>query len=159
MEKILCMQKMLCKFDGLMRTWGADLMGLAIRLYVGWQFFKAGMVKVGDWEATLSLFRDEYKVPVLPPELAAVMGAGGELVLPLLLFAGVLSRPAALGLFLVNAMAVISYPALFKFDCPAAVNDHFYWGALLLVTATFGPGRIALDQWLAKRMQAKSATA
>ena len=165
MKKILYLQKALCKFDLVMSKWGADLMGLTIRLYVGWQFFHSGALKlgwnislsglnkIGDWESTVALFRDEYHVPVLPPELAAVMGAGGELLLPLLLFVGLLSRPAALGLFAVNAMAVISYPQLFKFDCPAAINDHFYWGALLLVTATFGPGRIALDQWLAKRMR------
>lgn len=155
MGKILCLQKALCKFDVLMAEWGGALVGLAIRFFVGWQFFKAGMVKVGNWDATLALFQYEYSVPLLPPELAAVMGAGGELIFPLLLFVGLLSRPAALGLFFVNAMAVISYPQLFKFDCPAAVNDHFYWGALLLVTATFGPGRLALDHFLGKRLQAR----
>jgi putative oxidoreductase len=148
MQKILHLHTMASRFDPQLEKWGGSLMSLLIRFYVGWQFFKAGLVKVSDWSATLALFRDEYHVPVLPPELAAVMGATGELALPVLLFFGVLSRPAALGLFAVNLMAVISYPQLFTFDCPAAINDHFYWGFLLLILAAFGPGKISVDAWL-----------
>ncbi|HYN79661.1 MAG TPA: DoxX family protein [Lamprocystis sp. (in: g-proteobacteria)] len=132
--------------------WGGGLLALAIRLYVGWQFFKAGMTKIADWESTLALFRDEYSVPLLPPDVAAVAGTFGELVFPLLLFVGLLSRPAALGLFVVNVMAVVGYPALFGFECPAAINDHFYWGALLLVLVAFGPGRFSLDHLLGRRL-------
>lgn len=150
MEKLLRLHRCTMHFDSLLTEWGGSLLNLAIRLYVGWQFFKAGVVKFKDWDGTLALFRDEYQVPVLPPEFAAVLGAMGELAFPLLLFVGLLSRPAALGLFAVNAMAVISYPLLFTFECPAALNDHFYWGALLLVLVAFGPGRISLDRWLAR---------
>lgn len=138
------------RFDGVLQQWGGSLISLALRLFVGWQFFKAGMVKLGDWMGTLSLFREEYMVPVLPPDLAAVVGAGGELVFPVLLFLGLFSRPAALGLFFVNAMAVISYPQLWKFECPAAINDHMYWGLLLLVLMAFGPGKLALDHWIGR---------
>lgn len=137
--------------DDKLTQWGGAALGLFLRLYVGWQFFKAGMVKLGDWSATLALFREEYQVPLLPAELAAYLGAAGELVLPLLLFAGLLSRPAALALLLVNGMAVLSYPQLFSFDCPAAINDHFYWGIMLLALLVYGPGRISLDQALARR--------
>jgi putative oxidoreductase len=143
------------RFDDNLQQWGGSLLGLALRLFVGWQFFKAGMVKVSDWEGTLSLFHDEYMVPLLPPDLAAVMGAGGELVFPVLLVLGLFSRPAALGLFFVNAMAVISYPQLWKFECPAAINDHMYWGLLLLVLLCFGPGKITLDQFLARLGKAR----
>jgi putative oxidoreductase len=45
-------------------------------------------------------------------------------------------------------MAVIAYPQLWAFDCPAAINDHKYWGILLLVLLAFGGGRLALDYWL-----------
>ncbi|WP_374357852.1 DoxX family protein [Pseudoduganella danionis] len=133
--------------------WGGAALGLFLRLYVGWQFFKAGMVKIADWSATLALFREEYHVPLLAPELAAYLGAAGELVLPLLLFAGLLSRPAALALLLVNCMAVLSYPQLFSFECPAAINDHFYWGVMLLALAVYGPGRISLDAWLGRPLR------
>jgi putative oxidoreductase len=151
MKTILGLHQQLTRYDAALTAWGGSLMSLALRCFVGWQFFKAGLLKVGDWGATLALFRDEYRVPLLPPELAAYAGAAGELALPVLLCVGVVSRPAALALFLVNAMAVISYPQLFTFECPAAINDHFYWGMLLLALAAYGPGKFSLDAWLAGR--------
>lgn len=154
MKTILGLHQQLSRHDAALTAWGGSLMSLALRWYVGWQFFKAGLVKVGDWSATLALFHDEYKVPLLPPDLAAWFGAAGELALPLLLCVGLVSRPAALALFLVNAMAVISYPQLFSFECPAAINDHFYWGVMLLALVAFGPGRFSLDAWLAGRRSA-----
>src|SRR5262249_42728725 len=86
-----------------------SLVLLATRFYVGWQFWKSGWLKVSSWSSTLSLFRTEYHVPLLPPPVAAVAGAGGELFFPTLLFLGLFSRVGALGAFFVNAMAVISY--------------------------------------------------
>lgn len=155
MNAALRLHALTTRFDRPLADWGGAVVSLAIRLYVGWAFFKSGLTKIQDWETTLFLFQDEYQVPLLPPELAAWMGTLGELVLPLLLFVGLLSRPAALGLFAVNAMALISYPALFEFECPAAVKDHFYWGALLLVVVAFGPGRLSLDGLLAGRASAR----
>lgn len=125
--------------------WGLSLLLLGIRLYVGWQFFASGKLKLMDWGSTLALFRDEYHVPLLPPDVAAVFGTFGELAFPLLLFVGLFSRPAALGLFAVNLMAVISYPELWTFECPAAIQSHLYWGMLLLVPLTAGGGRLSLD--------------
>ncbi|MCG2585646.1 DoxX family protein [Massilia sp. TS11] len=142
------------RFDALIADWGATLMSLLLRAYVGWQFFASGLVKLHDWDATLALFREEYHVPLLPPALAAVLGAGGELLLPLLLWSGLLTRPAALALFAVNAVAVLSYPRLFEFDCPAAINQHFYWGWLLLALCAIGPGRLALDALIRRKMRA-----
>jgi putative oxidoreductase len=155
MKTLLGLHQQLSRFDDVLRQWGGSLMSLALRWYVGWQFFKAGMIKVSDWGATLALFHDEYKVPVLPPDLAAYMGAGGELTFPLLLFVGLISRPAAVGLLFVNAMAVISYPQLFTFDCPAAINDHFYWCVMLLVLIAFGPGKFSLDAVLTRQAAGK----
>jgi len=151
MNALLSLHQLSTRYDARLADLGGSALSLVLRVYVGWQFFKSGLTKIQDWNSTLALFRDEYHVPLLPPDLAAVMGTGGELFFPLLLFIGLLSRPAALGLFFMNAMAVISYPQLFEFECPAAINDHFYWGALLLVLLAFGPGRLSIDAWLARR--------
>ena len=153
MKTILGLYRSTFHFDTLLTEWGGSLMSLALRLYIGGVFFKAGLTKIGDWDSTVGLFTDEYQVPLLSPEVAALMGTAGELILPVLLFAGLLSRPAALGLFTVNAMAVVSYPQLWRLDCPAAINDHKYWAILLLVLVAFGPGRFALDALAARRRQ------
>jgi putative oxidoreductase len=145
MNAFLRLHRLAANVEEPIAAWGGDLVALFVRFFVGWKFFRSGLVKVADWDSTLALFRDEYQVPLLPPDLAAYAGAGGELVLPLLLFAGLFSRPAALGLFCVNLVAVISYPQLLEFECPAAINDHFYWGVLLVSLFAFGPGRVSAD--------------
>jgi putative oxidoreductase len=139
------------RFDEGVRAWAGSALLLFLRLYVGWQFFNAGLVKIHDWNATLALFHEEYSVPLLPPTLAAYVGAFGELTFPALLFLGLCTRAAALGLFAVNAMAVISYPVLFTLDCPAAINDHKYWAICIAMIFCFGPGRVSLDHLLGRR--------
>lgn len=128
------------------------LLLLAIRIYIAMVFFKSGLTKIHDWDSTLALFSEEYSVPLLPPLVAAVMGTMGELSLPPLLVLGLAGRFAALGLFVVNTMAVLSYPALFEFECPAAIQSHFFWGSALLVLAAFGPGLLSLDALLKRRV-------
>ncbi len=150
MHTLLQYYRATLRFDKGLEQWGGALLGLSLRVYLGLVFFKAGLTKISDWDSTVALFTDEYQVPLLSPELAAAFGTIGELLLPLLLWAGFLSRPAALGLFFVNLMAVISYPLLFTFECPAALNEHRYWGLLLLVLVVFGPGRLSVDEMVKK---------
>ena len=88
---------------------GADALDLCIRLYVGRVFLLSGLSKLGDWDATLALFRDEYRVPLLPPAVAALAGTFGETVFPVFLVLGLGARFAALGLTVVNIVAVVSY--------------------------------------------------
>ena len=133
-----------------------SLVLLATRFYEGWQFWKSGWLKVTSWSSTLELFRSEYHVPLLPPPVAAVTGATGELFFPALLFLGLFSRVGAVGAFFVNAMAVISYrQVLLAEGSEAALGQHVLWGFMLLVLAVFGPGRIALDSLLESRLAAR----
>jgi len=129
------------------------IFALATRLYVSWQFLKSGMVKLGSWENTLFLFREEYHVPLLPPSLAAVVGTAGELFFPVLLILGLAGRIGAVGLFAVNALAVISYAhVLYSEGFEAAVGQHYLWGFMLLVLAVYGPGALSVDHLLASRL-------
>ena len=128
------------------------LLLLTARLYVALVFFRAGWLKIADWSNTLALFRDTYKVPLLPPELAAYVGTFGELFFPVLLVFGLAGRLGAAGLFAVNVMAVASYLDLFGFECPAGINSHYYWGSILLALMVFGPGKISLDELLLQRL-------
>lgn len=128
----------------------------ATRVYVAWQFLKSGWLKVTSWDVTLSLFRDEYHVPVLPPELAAVVGTVGELFFPVLLLLGLAGRLGAVGLFAVNVMAVVSYAhVLLGEGFEAALGQHYLWGFMLATLVVFGPGAWSLDRWLAPRLGAR----
>lgn len=130
----------------------ASLLALATRCWVGWQFFKSGLVKIQSWDITVALFRDEYRVPLLSPEVAAVLGTGGELVFPVLLWAGLFARPAALGLSVVNLMAVVAYAhVLLAAGFEAALGQHYLWGFMLLYLVIHGPGRLAADELVRRR--------
>jgi putative oxidoreductase len=120
---------------------------LGIRLLIASVFFQSGLTKIASWDTTLLLFQSEYAVPLLPPELAAYLGTAAELALPVFLVFGLGSRFAALGLFLFNVVAVISYPDL----SAVGFKDHQYWGLLLLVTLLHGPGRFSLDYLRSRR--------
>ncbi|TKC88364.1 DoxX family protein [Trinickia terrae] len=117
------------------------LVALAVRLYIFRVFFVSGLLKLRDWGSTLYLFTSEYHVPVLPPAVAAVMGAGGELIFPILLLFGWRGRFAAAGLFVVNLIAVLSYPGLE----PVMVKDHILWAVLIAYLFFHGVGRWSLD--------------
>ena len=120
---------------------------LGARLFVGHAFFLSGLTKLRDWDITLALFADEYQVPLLSPELAAVSGTAGELVLPVLLVLGLAGRFAAAGLFVVNIVAVISLMEI----APAALQQHQFWGCLLLAVMLWGAGRLSFDHWIKSR--------
>ena len=121
---------------------------LVARLYVAHAFFSSGLTKLRDWETTVALFTDEYRVPLLSPAVAAALGTAGELVLPVLLALGLAGRFAALGLSVVNVVAVISLAEI----APAALAQHHLWGALLVVLVLWGPGRWSVDALLKRRL-------
>jgi putative oxidoreductase len=123
------------------------IFALLLRLYVARVFITSGMIKLGNWAGTLSLFQNEYHVPLLPPTLAAYLGTAAEIGLPVFLALGLGTRAAAFALFVFNIVAATSYPDL----SPAGLKDHILWGTILLVTLFYGPGKIALDELLKRR--------
>jgi putative oxidoreductase len=124
---------------------------LAARLYVGNVFFRSGLTKLQDWETTLALFADEYKVPGLSPTVAAYLGTGSTNSPPVLLVAGLFGRFAAAGLWVVNVVAVLSLSDM----PPAALQGHVFWGSLLIGLVLWGPGALSIDRWWVPRLGAK----
>ena len=116
---------------------------LLFRLGVAVVFLKAGMIKVSSWESTVALFRDEYRVPVLPPELAATFAATCELGCSTLLIIGLASRLATLPL-----LGMIATIQLFVY--PDAWSEHLVWSSILLFLLTRGPGSISVDHLIAR---------
>jgi putative oxidoreductase len=133
----------------------APLADLGVRLLLAGVFFQSGLTKIANWSSTLSLFENEYAVPLLPPEIAALLGTGVELFFPVLLALGLGSRFAAFVLFVFNIVAAVSYPDLGA----AGLRDHQTWGLLLLVTLLHGPGALSLDRLIERRFFAAPATA
>ncbi|MCK5648790.1 MAG: DoxX family protein [Gammaproteobacteria bacterium] len=124
---------------------------LVVRLYLLKVFFQSGLTKIQSWQSTIDLFAYEYSVPLLPPETAAIMATGGELILPVLILFGLMTRPAAIGLFILNAVAAYAY-ALTDFYNFTGMMDHILWGAMILVYILYGPGPVSIDNLLSKKL-------
>ncbi|MCC7274568.1 MAG: DoxX family protein [Alphaproteobacteria bacterium] len=120
------------------------ILGLAARVFPAAVFWQSGRTKVEGWsvsDSAVLLFREEYRLPLVDPVLAAHLAAIAEHVLPLLLVLGFASRFAALGLLAMTAIIQI-------FVYPDAWPTHGVWAAALLLVAARGPGAISLDRLL-----------
>jgi putative oxidoreductase len=117
------------------------LLQLLFRLAVASVFLKAGFNKLASWELTIQLFADEYKVPVLPPEIAAAMSTTFEIGCSMLLIFGLGTRLAVLPLL--GMIAVIQ-----TFVYPGAYSEHLTWASILLFLLSRGGGRWSLDHLL-----------
>lgn len=124
---------------------------LAARWWVAYIFFAAGLTKIQSWESTLLLFEHEYRVPILSPWLAAVLGTGLELLLPVLLFVGLGGRVIIFLLFCYNLVAMISYPYLWTPEGRLGLDQHINWGLLLALLMFHGSGKLSVDYILRKR--------
>ncbi len=120
---------------------------LGARVYVSWVFLHSGLLKIGNWEQTIWLFENEYRVPVLSPLWGAITGTAGELSFSVLLILGLGGRLPALGLFAVNAMAVISYWHELSIDSGiAGLRQHELWGFIIAMLFFYGSGNWTLDK-------------
>lgn len=137
--------RLLATYDRLERI-PMSLLLLLARVGVGMVFFKAGLLKYQSFEFTVLLFRDEYKVPLLDPEVGARLAMVQELALPVLLFVGLGTRMATLPLF--GMLVVIQ-----TFVYPNAWADHLYWAGTLLLILARGPGMFSLDHLIARGLQ------
>jgi putative oxidoreductase len=125
-----------------------SLILLAMRIAMGMVFFNAGLLKWRSFDFTVKLFADEYRLPLLQPELAARLAMTVELAVPLLLFAGLATRLATLPLL---AMTLVIVTLVY----PASWVESLLWGSVLVMILTRGPGVFSLDhliaRWLEKR--------
>jgi putative oxidoreductase len=120
------------------------VLAIPLRLAVATVFWNSAMTKLANWDTAVALFADEYKVPLLPPELAATMAVSIELTAPVLLVLGLATRATALVLLGMTAVIEI-------FVYPQAWPTHIQWAAMLLVLLCRGPGALSLDRWIRGR--------
>jgi putative oxidoreductase len=111
---------------------------LLFRLAIAGVFLRAGLLKLEGWESTVALFRDEYRVPLLPPDVAAALATTVEIVCPALLLLGLGTRAATVPLLgMIMTIQVFVYPQ--------AWPEHLVWGSILAFLLTRGGGTLALD--------------
>lgn len=118
-----------------------DLMALTARICVGTVFFRSGLLKLDGWDSgtTLTLFQEEYKLPLIPPEIAAYLATAAELSLPVLLFLGLFTRYAAAALLGMTLVIQI-------FVYPNAFDTHGTWAVCFLYLMKFGAGSVSADR-------------
>jgi putative oxidoreductase len=121
------------------------LLAVPLRAAVATVFWNSAMAKLANWETTVELFTEEYKVPLLPPEIAANMALSIELTTPVLLILGLFTRAAALVLLGMTTVIEI-------FVYPQAWPTHIQWAAMLLVLLCRGAGALSLDHLIWRRI-------
>lgn len=137
-------------FSAVLRAYEAipgDLVALLARAVVGLVFWLSGRTKVDGFalkQATFFLFREEYKVPLLSPELAAYMATAAEHLCPLLLWLGLATRLSATALLVMTLV-------IQTFVYPNAYVTHGLWAIGLLYLMKHGPGRVSLDHLIRSR--------
>lgn len=122
-----------------------SLLELGMRVAVAATFFKSGLTKIASWETTVSLFAEEYRLPLLPPELAATLGTAAELSAPVLVAFGLFARFGAAALLgMTFVIQFLVYPANWA--------EHLMWGSILAWVLTRGPGAISIDRLIARHL-------
>jgi putative oxidoreductase len=122
------------------------LLALPLRVGAAVVFWNSSQAKLANWDTTIELFTEDYKVPLLPPEIAANLALSIELTTPVLLVLGLLTRAAALVLLGMTTVIEI-------FVFPLAWPTHIQWAAMLLVLLCRGPGKLSLDHVLWPRLR------
>lgn len=124
-------------------------LAIPLRLGVAWIFWSSAQVKLIDWQRTIELFADEYRVPLLPPGIAASLALSIELSAPVLLVLGLFTRATAVVLLGMTSVIEI-------FVYPEAWPTHLQWAAMMLVLLCRGAGAVSLDHLIWRRFIARS---
>lgn len=119
------------------------------RVAIAGVFWNSAMSKLASWETTLALFQEEYRLPLLPNGVAAVLGTGTELAGAVLLFFGLGARFAALMLLGVTAVIQI-------FVYPESWMHHLQWATILLLVLVKGAGRVSIDHLILSAFRRRS---
>ena len=125
-----------------------SILQLMFRVAIAAVFWSSGLTKIASWDTTIALFRNEYMVPLLPPEIAAVMSATFELSCSALIVVGLATRLATLPLLgMTFVIEVFVYPEYWSM--------HLMWATVLLFLLTKGPGIFSLDHYARRVLQRK----
>ena len=119
-----------------------SLLELGMRVAVGATFFRSGMNKAQSFDTAIVLFREEYRLPLLPPEIAAYLGTAVELSAPILLVLGLFARLSAAALL---AMTLVIQFLVY----PANWPEHLMWASILAYVMTRGAGALSIDRAIA----------
>lgn len=125
-----------------LQDYGFPILLFIMRCWMANVFFLSGLTKISNWDATLFLFKSEYMVPILPPEIAAYVSTFNELCLPVLLVLGLATRFATLPMLAMTLVIQFTYEMNM---------EHLYWGFLLLTILFCGPGKISIDYWIKRK--------
>ena len=124
------------------RRFPLSLLEFGMRLAVGATFFRSGMDKYQSFDTAITLFRDEYRLPLLPPEIAAYMGTTVELCAPVLLVLGVFARLGATALLVMTfTIQLLVYPENWP--------EHLMWASILSYVLSRGAGALSIDRIVA----------
>ncbi len=124
-------------------------LGLAARVFPAAVFWQSGQTKVAGWHlkpSTITLFQNEYQLPLVDPTLAACMSAIAEHLFPVLLVIGLLTRLSALALLFMTAVIEI-------FVFPYAWPTHGVWATCFLLIIARGPGVVSLDYLIGRNLR------
>lgn len=137
------------------------LIALVARFSIAAVFWKSGQTKIeglsidivsGDFtwgwprlsESAISLFQDEYRLPIIPAEAAALMAAWAEHMFPVLILLGLATRISSLALLGMTLIIQI-------FVYPDAYPTHGVWAVALLFLIVHGPGKLSIDDWISNK--------
>jgi putative oxidoreductase len=136
----------------LLNRFPPSLLQLMFRVAIAAVFWSSGLTKIASWASTIALFQDEYRVPLLPPEIAAAMSATFELSCSVLIVVGLATRLATLPLLgMTLVIEVFVYPEYWAM--------HLMWASVLLFLLTKGPGALSFDHYVLRILRAQGLIA